>query len=412
MSVFKIVLGLLLTILIFGCGEDEPLGGPDGRKGGSGSGGSSGLGDNNNCAPTKFQVDANPINMLILLDRSNSMRNEKIGEDTYEDIVADAINNVVADNNNINFGLGVFPGTKCDQYDESLPARIECGGTSEISVDVGPGNKDVIEQTLASVGVCGGTPISSSLNWVSTYIEEQMPTTVSNYDTYVLLATDGEPNCNLEKTYVTDWDTTTFEPKCEPCDPNDNPFACDIETLCIDDDATYDAASQLEDNGIKTFVIGIGGADEQRDEILNETAVNGGTSQYYSAEDPDALKDALDEITGKAVSCTFNVDWDAVPNVDDNGAEVDKKCNKVRIAGVEKDSKSDDAEVIPYSYKCKNKDGWQWKGLDKEMKADVPDDTPLTECTTIELCKDACESLKAEEFKEVNSSFGCGVAVY
>ncbi|MCU0664936.1 MAG: hypothetical protein MUC50_21755, partial [Myxococcota bacterium] len=181
---------------------------------------------------------------------------------------------------------------------------------------------------------------------------------------------------------------------------------CTSKIQCLDHTATYNIAEQLATAGIKVFVIGVGNQLAAWDDVMTSIASHGGTTDYYPANNPATLDDVLETITGAAVECTFDVDWSSVPAVDDKGAAVDKKCNKVRVFGLNKNGQRD---TINYSFECQDPTGWQWQGLATEMDPDVVDNTPLEQCGTIELCPDACKALKQATYSTVTASFGCSI---
>jgi len=93
---------------------------------------------------------------------------------------------------------------------------------------------------------------------------------------YVVLATDGEPNC-------TDVDVTTRINKLYTSTPS-----------------------------VKTFVIGIGDGTASDPTLLNSWADAGhtartGTTHYYQTSSPTDLKAAFDAIVGGIVSCDFKM---------------------------------------------------------------------------------------------------------
>lgn len=365
--------------------------------------------DTDECAALPYAIEINPINMLIVLDRSYSMHLSHVGgdtdnpNDTYAAVVSDALKQVVSTydaTDLINFGLAVFPAMDCPAGEDEPSEDVQCKPASSPEsplVEIAADNSQSIEDELDAVGTCGGTPISASLTWAKTYIDS-LPTEIKAQDTYVLLATDGAPNCNPDNSYDVD--------RCECTTAKTPQNTCPSKILCLDDKATYNAAYQLKSNGSKVFVIGVGDQLAQWDSVMDKIAYWGGTGAYYPANNPATLSAVLETITGAAVECTFDVDWTSVPTFDDEGTLVDKKCNKVRVFGV---TKSGQKETINYSFGCEDSKGWQWKGLDKEMDPDVEDKTPLDQCGTIELCPDACKELKQAIYSTVTASFGCGL---
>jgi hypothetical protein len=349
--------------------------------------------DTDVCASTGYPIEYNPINMLIVLDRSLSMSKNKIGTDTYATVVANALKTVVQDNDAkdvINFGLAVFPSPACangdeDSPDECTPAQ---SGNNPV-VPIALASYSDIATKLDTVGTCGGTPICESLRWVGDYLKPaNLPADVKDFPSYVLLATDGAPNCNSAGDVATCVNTATGAKDAQ------------IPNQCLDDKCSYNAAIHLHDAGIPVYVIGVGSDVAQWQDVMNGIAQYGGTDKYYPAGDAAALNAALAKITGEALSCEFTVDWDAIP--DDANPPVDKACDKVRVYGKPKVGPDTD---IAFSPNCADPDSWHWKNDPDEKTA------PITDCTVIELCPGACQKLKDGAFTSVTASFGCEVIV-
>jgi len=336
------------------------------------------------CDASNYSIEHNPINMLILLDRSRSMYTNTIESETYANVVSEALKNVVEETTEaelINFGLAVFPALDCAPDDEE--SDYECEAADESVVEVGPGNFDAIDLALDAVGTCGGTPICQSLQWAKGYLTgDEFPAELDELPKFVLLATDGAPNCNS----AGDIGTCT-------CTAD----TCQIAEQCLDDLCTYNAAFQLATAGIPVFVIGVGDDLAEWDYVMNNIALYGGTSEYFPAEDATALQEALEDITGEAISCSFQVDWSTIDE-----ASVDEGCDMVNVQGLFSEGWDD----IPRSPTCSIENGWHWAG---EPPA-FDDGTPYLEyCTEIVLCDQACQQLKDGVIEEIRAEFGCYV---
>jgi len=101
---------------------------------------------------------------------------------------------------------------------------------------------------------------------------------------FILLATDGQPNCATTAASSLNMDDTT---------------------------GTQQAVADALTAGIPTFVVGIGNTNAAMS--LNALAVaggrplTGGTTSYYQVNDATALAAAVGAIVGQAASCTFNI---------------------------------------------------------------------------------------------------------
>jgi hypothetical protein len=130
------------------------------------------------------------------------------------------------------------------------------------------------------------------------------------------------------------------------------------------------------DMGIMTIVIGFGG--EAEPDQLNAIAANGGTefTEFFDAEDGDALRAALDTIGESVhVSCTFEIgSFDP--------SEVNLNLVNVYF---------DDAPV-PRDEGCAAGQGWTWT-----------DDSR----TTLEFCEDACTALESGDVTNIAVEIMC-----
>ena len=373
------------------------------------------------CAETPWEVEYNPINMLVLLDRSYSMYDSQIGDATYAEVVALALDEIVetaAESGLINFGLAVFPSMSCPagagigHENECVPANDE---ESEPAYDapivpVGPDNDAEISAALSVVGQCGGTPICESLNWaLDYYTGPDFPAEFDDQPKFVLLATDGAPNCNPAGDVGS-------------CDPSDIDADVFFPEQCLDDVCSYNAALQLAAAGVKVFVIGVGADVAAFESVMQGIAyyADGGLAApadidpdpvlWYPATSTSTLVTALATITGAAIACTFTVVWADVPETSEDGP-VDKACDKVNVKGIP----ADDGLPVLLSYMpgCDAEDpdsdtyGWKWQGIDEVIDVDVLHEYPLTECTEIELCPEACNMLKDQLWSTVSATFGC-----
>ena len=138
-------------------------------------------------------------------------------------------------------------------------------------------NAGSITGQLGSTFPDGGTPTHTTIAAAGAYYQG----VTSPGERYVLLATDGEPNCG---------------------DPNDTEAPTVTESV--------GAIDNLLTDGIKTFVLGFGGTINDYPATLQAMAEAGGTGDYFAANSPDELATALDTIAGEVglPSCSFRLD--------------------------------------------------------------------------------------------------------
>jgi hypothetical protein len=205
-------------------------------------------------APARAVVCGEPSDVLLLLDRSGSMK-EYAGLERKWEIAVAAVNSLVQTfSGQLNFGLMLF---------SHHPFIAHCS-KGAVNVDPGSSTGNTISSLLSGITPQGDTPLSLSLDEARTYLELN-PTGNAQY---VVLITDGKETCQET------WENTP-----------------DL------------AAGKLLASGIKTYVVGFGA--EVDPVSLSDTAMAGGTGSYYQADDLSQLNQALKQIAG-AISCCGN----------------------------------------------------------------------------------------------------------
>ncbi|MFH1438782.1 MAG: hypothetical protein ABIJ56_23935 [Pseudomonadota bacterium] len=227
--------------------------------------------------------------------------------------------NAQAMDGNVNMGLVLVPGPGTVGTGMINP-ELFCQGTVTtpvLQVDPEPGAGSEVAAVLDDADnfpICnaGLTPVRKALESAANAIEVHEPA-----PGIILLVLDGAPNCNLAS------------PMCSTEDCADLPDFCNGNNGtvgCLDDTATVADLGDMEENGVKTYVIGLPGSEDFAD-VLDAMAQAGGTAQsggtkYFSVTSAEELETALDGIVEDAVSCVFELD-DAPPNADDINVAVD-----------------------------------------------------------------------------------------
>jgi hypothetical protein len=197
--------------------------------------------------------------------------------------------------NAFQFGLDEFPGASdsCDP-----------GG---VVLDIGATPTDIANQ-YASSGPNGSTPSAGALLQAKSYLLGKH----LSVPAYVLLITDGLPNCDYNLNGTTCNCQAPDQSYCDPsvcdfCDSAGNCNYCGTPAYCLDDSAMSAAAASLNSAGIKVFVVGFGaGTSGNNLAVLNAVAAAGGTTHAYSAQDQTELRSQLTTIVGSVGTCCQN----------------------------------------------------------------------------------------------------------
>ena len=247
--------------------------------GGMGSGLGGGDVSNGECAHQDFDLQRKPPEILIVLDRSASMKDAPSGSSGTSkwDLVVPGVDEVVTQTaSSVAWGLKVFPegdGSEC----------VAGAVTSAIPVAIAVDNAQAVTDAVTATTPEGnGTPTGDAIDAAVTYLKTLDDTNPK----FILLATDGEPSCA---------GTSKGSSAARP-------YAVQAVT---------DAASA----GFKTFVVGVATTKDSATQALNDMAVAGQmprgdktqSTKYYLASTKDELVQSLREITGQVSSCVFDL---------------------------------------------------------------------------------------------------------
>ncbi len=297
------LLGLLL-LLLTGCGSKTGLLIPDASED---SGVDAGSLDGRVCTSTRDPLLQRDPEVLFVLDQSRSM---EFGIDGSTDAPRDEsrwalfgqslVRSIEAREDELSLGVLLFP---------DAPAPITtivdaCTLAPGVDIPVAEGNLPRLRQLFRDGDPNGGTPTALALQEARRQFERPAAPGVQRF---VVLATDGAPNCNP---------TPAVGPPDCVC-TGDNPMACtDPETgvyQCLDDVTAIDAVESLsQDAGVPVYVIGI--EDPSRPtfgDVLDAMAVAGsrprpeGGRRYYDVGEASDLDRALQEITDSLDRCVY-----------------------------------------------------------------------------------------------------------
>jgi len=261
------------------------------------------------CACTEIGLLTDAPNLYFVLDRSGSMGDNGKWS-TVRIVVAQAMKSLGP---RANFGVAIFPNP--NQSNACAP------GLQVMSVrpgDAPAGTQGPTTSTMLAVTGAppeGGTPTAASLQGL-------LPTlSALPGRTFVILATDGGPNCNAAATCTAAKCIDNIE-NLQQCPTNGPPNCCDPATFsdpyapldCLDEQPTIDAVTAISKAGIPTYVIGVPGSAPYA-ALLDNLATAGGTARateplYYAVGSTDqaALTTALAQIAAKiTATCTFTL---------------------------------------------------------------------------------------------------------
>lgn len=267
--------------------------------------------DGGPCGCLELSLLSDAPNLYFVLDRSGSMGVESGpgGAQNQWETIRLVLSRVVTRlGPRIRFGATVFPSpafNSCSTGQEVMPLTP---GDAPAGTP-GPAVARFVAAT--NVGVGGATPLAGTLR-------ELVPKLVRETQrTFVILATDGGPNCNFEAECEADGCIYNIE-SASPCTP-DGPNCCTPDNggglMCLDREPTRAAVASLRAAGVAVYVVGVPGSAPYAS-LLDELAEIGGTARptspkYYRVDgkDPAAFETALAQIAAKiTANCRFPLD--------------------------------------------------------------------------------------------------------
>jgi hypothetical protein len=329
------------------------------------------------CGVTSVEASFSAANVLLVIDKSSSMDDMPEGFelkkwDALKAALEGALDGASPD---MSFGLVLYPfGTESQIPLECFDGCCELpSGPAAIQVPVTAGESGTsrIMQALAETSPGGGTPTAAALDAALTYFTTGEGRALKG-DRYVLLATDGGPNCDPDNTCDAAHCTPNLDGQCEAgnCCAGEGAY-------CLDDAAVVEKLEALAAAGIPTFVVGIPGTEKYA-EYLDAFAVAGGVTSpsappaYYAV----AASGGVEQLSRTFVDITTHLVRSC--EVDLGGAPGDKNLVNVAV----------DCQVVPFA------DGTGW---------DIDPEQP----SQLAIAGEACEKLKAQGAERVDVVYGC-----
>jgi hypothetical protein len=309
----------------------------------TGGGGATGSAGAMACGQTNVAIQTLPPDILIVEDKSGSMAQDASGNkcsttgcSKWSQVSTAVVNVVMATQANVNWGLKFFANDNT------------CGINAGAAVGIAANNYAPIQMAFSKTSTGGSTPTETALDSATAY----MATLTDANPKFLLLATDGLPNCM----------------------PGNS-------STSADDSAGAEAAvTRAFTAGYPTFVVGIATAsDATATKALNTMAVNGGYPQtgaatsYYSITDTASLEAALNKIVGLVASCTMPL----------NGAPTNFSNVAVSV------QTASGALAVPQDTTHAN--GWDY----------------VNNMSSVQFYGPACTSLKNGDYKNVQFIYAC-----
>lgn len=332
------------------------------------------------CGITSVEASFSAANVLLVIDKSGSMDDQPEGFDLNKwDALKAALEPALAEvSEEMSFGLVLYP------FDEEEEIPLEdcdtncCAvptGPAAVRVGIGPGAStgSEIMDALNDTAPGGGTPTADALDAALDYFTVGEGKDLEG-DRFVLLATDGGPNCGPDNTCDADRCTPNLDGLC----PEDGGNCCEGEgSFCLDDEAVVAKIEALAEAGVPTFVIGIPGT-EQYASYLDVFAAAGtvpnpaAPPEYYAV----SAEGGVEGLTQTFIDITTHLVRSC--DVDIGTMASDKRLVNVAV----------DCEIVPFE------DGEGW---------DIDPDQP----TTLVLAGEACRRVKREGARRVDVVYGC-----
>jgi hypothetical protein len=224
------------------------------------------------CGSAKQTADIKVVNMMLVVDKSGSMADTPAGFDDNKWVsLGSALKTALGGvKEQMNLGLIMYP------FGMNANTTADCAvaeGADAVNVPIAAGTSTVgeIVRIVENTSPSGGTPTAAALKAAYHYFKTGAGSTMTG-NRYVLLATDGGPNCNgLNVSCRDNADLCTVNLDAQApmstvtCT---RPNCCINATsgqvrsdLCLDNGAVVDAITLLKGEGVTTYVVGIPGTE-------------------------------------------------------------------------------------------------------------------------------------------------------
>jgi hypothetical protein len=256
------------------------------------------------CVPGRFTFELAVAQLMFVVDRSGSMAFDLAGngQDSVPPVSVpdDAqrwrilqralAQTITAFDREISMGAKFFPEVLAQSTSDNGACRVDTG----VGIPPARGNAQRILDIFDTTRPLGGTPTSDAVRIAAQYLTESRSVART-----IVLATDGEPNCN-----------DNLDARNCVCT---SPRGCSDQnpSACLDDLRTVETIRDVaETQKIPVYVIGIGAEEASAVPVLDRMAVAGGRPlpgepRFYGAQSEDALDQALASIRDAVAKCTY-----------------------------------------------------------------------------------------------------------
>ncbi len=254
------------------------------------------------CGCLDLSLLSDPPNLFFVLDHSGSMADDGKWS-TIRSVVAAIIQRIGP---RARFGAAAFPAPNAT---DSCAAGVLVMPLAQGDAPAGTWGPTTSAFTFdTNFAAIGGTPTAATLTALTPTV------TAFPGKTFLILATDGGPNCDSTVTC----DPSACIPNIESdpgCAPDGGPNCCDGQPLnCLDSAATVKAVAALAEAGVPTYVIGVPGSGPYA-AVLDQMAIAGGTARpttpyYYAVDSTDtaAFTGTLSTVAAKiTASCVLTL---------------------------------------------------------------------------------------------------------
>jgi len=299
------------------------------------------------CVEEPVRIDRRRSQLIFVLDRSSSMawtfddHYPEPGELSRWQLLQNALSEAIfLVEDYTEFGAEFYP--VFEPYD---PFTYACDITSGIDIAPGLRTRSAIMNVFDETYPTGGTPTYGALVQVQEYyVSHARP----GIERYIVLATDGGPNCRDEPPDPM-WSCICTGPP--------DVFCSDVSVdwaNCLDNTRTLDVITSIYDgHDIPVYIVGI--EDPTRPDLsdfLDEMAIAGGRPRpesaerrFYSVRRPDELEQALTTIVESTAVCVFVV------------ATPEGRSPELEIT----------VDRVPVEYDPSRANGWDWTNMESGL---------------------------------------------